>query len=109
MKIPKFTLPHRVTISSYLGEGPEGPRWEDDPTRQQKNVHCRIESRIRTVKTATGSDVIQVAEGVFHPDSKIKNGDKIIWDLGQAVFTVEEWTPIDAMGLHSLEVVLSNG
>ena len=107
MKIPKSLLPHRVTIIPFLGSGGYGARWESDETKFQKDVPCRIESKIRRVKSLDGDDVFQSAEAVFHPDYEINQNDKIVWSRADKEYKVEEVIPVDALGPHSLEVILT--
>lgn len=106
MKIPIFALPHRVTIISFKGSGAYGPIWESDPAKHQKNIPCRIERKSRLVKSANGEDVVQTAQGIFHPDYPINQGDKIVWEKYGLEYQVAEWFPVDAMGHHSNEAVL---
>jgi hypothetical protein len=37
----------------------------------------------------------------------LNNGDKVQWDQYGLEYTVTDWIPIDAMGPHSIEVVLT--
>lgn len=106
MKIPKFALPHRVTIIPFKGSGAYGPQWESDPAKFLKNVPCLIERRTQRLTSTNGDDVIQQAEGVFHPDYPVRQNDKIRWDAVGQEYTVQTAIPIDAMGPHSIEVVL---
>jgi hypothetical protein len=99
-----YVLPHRVTVVPYVGAGAYGPTWEDDPSKHKNNVPCRIDPVVKKVKGGNGDDVVQQAEGTFHPDYPINVGDKIEW-TGKT-YTVESTTPIDAMGIHHWEVVL---
>lgn len=107
MKIPKFALPHRVTIVPFLGSGAYGPQWETDELKFKKKVHCLIEPKTRMIKTTSGQDVLQQAQAIFHPDNPIQIGDKILWTKYGLEFEVQEWFPVEAMGLHSFEAVLS--
>jgi hypothetical protein len=107
MKIPLFALPHRVTIIPFKGSGAYGKIYETDEAKFQKNVPCRIEPKIQRVQGRDGDDVIQQAEGTFPPDAKIRAGDKIKWELGAAEYEVGTMIPIDAMGPHSIEVILT--
>lgn len=106
MKIPKFTLPHRVTVIPFKGSGAYGPIWETDPAKFQKNVPCRIDPKVQRLTSGNGDDVIQQAEAVFHPDNQIRQNDKIRWDFNGHEYTVQTAIPIDAMGPHSIETVL---
>jgi hypothetical protein len=105
MKIPKYVLPHRVTVIKFKGSGAYGPIWDD--ANPIKNVPCRIDPQIKNIKGSNGNDVVQQAEATFHPDYKIGIGDKIQWDLMGTTYTAELITPIDAMGIHHFEVVLA--
>lgn len=107
MRIPKFALPHRVTITAFKGSGAYGPVYETDPAKIQKNVPCRIDPKTRMVRSGNGEDLVQQAQGIFGPDVKVRAGDKISWPKHGMEFTVAEWWPIDAMGDHSIEVVLT--
>lgn len=107
MKIPKFALPHRVTIIPFKGSGAYGPIYETDPAKFQKRVPCRIEPRRQRVTSSNGDDVIQSAEGLFPPEIKFNIGDKVKWDEYGLEYTVGDWIPVDAMGPHSIEVVLT--
>lgn len=105
MKIPMFALPHRVTIVPFIGSGAYGPIWETDQTKFKNKVPCRIEPQIRRIQGTNGDDVVQQATGIFHPNWKINQNDRIVWN--DLEFTVETVIPIDAMGPHSIEVILT--
>lgn len=107
MRIPTFALPHRVTITPVKGQSAYGTVYETDPARIKKNVPCRIDPKTRVIRSNNGTDVTQQAQGIFPPDVKLKEGDKIQWTEYGMEFTVSEWWPIDAMGPHSIEVVLT--
>jgi hypothetical protein len=105
MKIPLIALPHRVTVIPFKGSGAYGPIY--DETNKKSNVPCLIERRIQKIQSANGDDVVQQADAVFHPDWTIHQGDKIIWDQAGAEYTIQSVIPIDAMGPHSIEAVLT--
>lgn len=104
MKIPRYVLPHRVTVIKFKGSGAYGPVW--DETNPINNVPCRIDPVVKKIKGSNGDDVIQQAEATFHPDYKIAVGDKIQWDLMDTEYRIETVSPIDAMGIHHFEVGL---
>jgi hypothetical protein len=106
MKIPKIALPHRVTIIPFKGSGAYGSIWETDPAKFQKNVPCRIDPKIQRLTSSNGSDVVQQAEAVFHPDYTIRQNDRIRWDLIGQEYTIQTAIPINMMGPHSIEAVL---
>jgi hypothetical protein len=102
MKIPLFVLPHRATIIPFIGSGAYGPIWDEHGAKN--NVPCRIEPKAERVRSVDGLDVYQKAEAIFRPGYSIKPGDKVLWN--DIEYTVEATTPIDAVGPHSIEVVL---
>lgn len=111
MKIPKFVLSHRATVIPFIGSGAYGPIWETDPAKIKKNVPCLIEPKVQRITSFNGTDVTQQANGVFHPDWKIRQGDKVQHTdkkTGEIIaeYTVQTVTPIEAFGPHSTEVVL---
>lgn len=101
MKIPAYMLPHRATITKFIGNSAYGPQWAGTTS----NVPCRIDPSSKRVKGANGDDVTSRAEALFHPDYSIATGDKVEWN--GTTYTVESADPIDMMGLHHYEVVLS--
>lgn len=104
MKIPKYALPHRVTIIPFKGNGAYGPIW--DGLNAKKNVPCLIEPQTTVTANRDGEDVTIRAEAMFHPDYKVRENDKIQWPLTGAEYTVIELTPVHAMGLSHWEGVL---
>ena len=104
MKIPKYALPHRVTIIPLRGQGPYGPIY--DGLKTKRNVPALIEPRTTVLIGPNGEDIQIRAEAMFHPDYKIRVGDKIQWPETGAEYTVREFTPVYAMGLSHYEGVL---
>ena len=104
MKIPKYALPHRVTIIPLKGSGPYGPIF--DGTKAKRNVPALIEPRTSVIRGSNGEDITVRADFMIHPDYKVRAGDRIQWPETGADYTVQDLTPVHAMGLSHYEGVL---
>lgn len=84
MKIPTAALPHRVTITPYLGHTAEGPSYGPE----QRDVPARVVGRRRQVTTANGTNVVAPATVTLRPGVSVP-AESVITHCGQTYTVLE--------------------
>ncbi len=94
MLIPRFLMPHQVTIEAYVGESSKGPKYGPPVVIQQ----CFVDEQTRAVRTPAGEQVTSTSTVYADPGTQAPPLSRVTLPSGR-VTTVIQTKDRDGSGL----------